>query len=257
MLDEITPVILTYNESPNIGRTMARLFWAREIVVVDSFSTDHTLAQIELCEQVRIFQRKFDTLAAQWNYALKQTGIETEWVLALDADYILSDEIIAELRDLEPSSCVGGYKAKFKYRVLGKTLHAALYPPKTVLYRMRQSIYFQDGHAHRVKVEGDTRFLRAEIMHDDRKSFSHWLQAQDRYMKLEAELITSKKWKELSLMNRVRKLRVVAPFMIIFYCLLVKRGILDGRAGWYYSFERMLAESILSLHLLQRGPDHN
>ena len=76
-------------------------------------------------------------------------------------------------------------------------------------------------------------------------------------MELEAELIMRKRWRELSLMNRVRKLRVVAPVAVLFYCLVVKRGILDGRAGLYYGFQRMVAEALLSLHLLRRDSERN
>ncbi len=76
-------------------------------------------------------------------------------------------------------------------------------------------------------------------------------------MELEAEVIVRKKWRDLSLMNRVRKLRVVAPFMAFFYCLLVKRGVLDGRAGLYYGLQRTVAEALLSLHLLRRDWEQN
>ena len=75
MLDQITPVILTYNEAPNIGRTLERLAWAREIVVVDSFSDDETLAIVDRTPQARLLQREFDCLANQWNFALNEARI--------------------------------------------------------------------------------------------------------------------------------------------------------------------------------------
>ncbi|MFN5855908.1 MAG: glycosyltransferase, partial [Pseudanabaenaceae cyanobacterium] len=43
MIEQIQPLILTYNEAPNIARTLAKLSWAKRIVVIDSFSTDETL----------------------------------------------------------------------------------------------------------------------------------------------------------------------------------------------------------------------
>src|SRR5436853_1091677 len=97
MLDSITPLILTFNEAPNIGRTLERLRWARDIVVVDSFSDDETLEIVSSFSQARVFQRPFDNFAAQWNFALKETGIATEWVLGLDADFVLTQESIEEL----------------------------------------------------------------------------------------------------------------------------------------------------------------
>src|SRR6266853_1961071 len=87
MLGAITPVILTFNEAPNIGRTLERLPWARRIVVVDSFSDDDTGAIVTRYPKAELFRRRFDSHANQWNFAIHETGINTEWILALDADY--------------------------------------------------------------------------------------------------------------------------------------------------------------------------
>ena len=58
MLDHITPVLLTYNEEQNIGRTLSRLKWAKDVVVVDSGSTDRTLTIIAAYPNVRVFKRR-------------------------------------------------------------------------------------------------------------------------------------------------------------------------------------------------------
>ena len=93
MLNEITPLILTYNEASNIDRTLQHLTWAEKIVVIDSFSTDETLEILHSYVQVQVFGRKFDTHAKQWNYGLQQ--VKSPWVLSLDADYIITDELTA------------------------------------------------------------------------------------------------------------------------------------------------------------------
>ena len=92
MLDQITPLILTYNEAPNIARALAGVSWAKDIVVVDSFSDDETVAIAKSFPQVRVFQRTFDNHRNQWEFGLKETGITTPWVLALDADYVVLNE---------------------------------------------------------------------------------------------------------------------------------------------------------------------
>ena len=71
-LNQITPLILTYNEAPNIQRTLKNLTWAKQIVVIDSFSTDKTIEILKNFKQVSIFQRQFDSHASQWNYGLNQ-----------------------------------------------------------------------------------------------------------------------------------------------------------------------------------------
>jgi glycosyltransferase involved in cell wall biosynthesis len=84
-IEKLTPLILTYNEAANIGRTLKRLEWARDIVVVDSISQDETLRIVADFPQARVFQRRFDTHVNQWNFGMQETGIATDWVLALDA----------------------------------------------------------------------------------------------------------------------------------------------------------------------------
>ena len=67
MLDQITPIVLTYNEAANIRRTLDAVSWAREIVLVDSHSDDATLTIVSQIPQVRVFQRRFDCLENQCN----------------------------------------------------------------------------------------------------------------------------------------------------------------------------------------------
>src|SRR5215211_8720986 len=99
MLDQITPLILTYNEAPNIARVLESLRWAGEVVVVDSFSTDQTTAIAASFPNVRVVQRVFDCHRNQWEFGLRETRIETEWVLALDADYIVTNDLKNEIQE--------------------------------------------------------------------------------------------------------------------------------------------------------------
>src|ERR1051326_2035309 len=152
MLDQITPLVLTCNEAPNIRRTLERLCWAKEVVVVDSFSTDDTLAIARRFPNIRIVQRAFDSFADQCNFGLQQ--IQTPWVLSLDADYILSEALVRELSQLstlnsQPSTCA--FSARFRYCIQGRPLRASLYPPRTVLYRKDKARYRNEGHGHRVQ----------------------------------------------------------------------------------------------------------
>src|SRR5215210_6585683 len=186
MLDQITPFILTFNEAPNIERNLRQLYWARDIVIVDSFSTDETIELTKQFSQVRTFHRVFDRHARQWEFGLKETGIKTPWVLALDADYIITDEFIAELELLEPPNDVSSYSSEFIYCLHGKRLRSGLYPPVTVLYRRNLATYEQDGHTQRIITDGEVRRLGAAILHDDRKSLNRWFGAQARYSELEA-----------------------------------------------------------------------
>ena len=252
MLEEITPLLLTYNEAPNIGRTLDHLSWARDIVVVDSFSRDKTLEVVGRFPQTRVFRREFDTHRDQWEFGLKETGIASEWVLALDADYVLTPQLVEELEALCPAPDTQGYRARFVYCVNGRPLRGSAYPPITVLYRREAAGYVQDGHTQRVEVAGQVSDLKASILHDDRKPLAHWLQSQSHYMRLEAEKLRRSDFHQLGWPDRLRKMRVVAPFLILTYCLLVKGTILNGRVGVYYALQRMFSELLLSLYLLEQ-----
>jgi glycosyltransferase involved in cell wall biosynthesis len=251
MIKEITPIILTYNEASNISRTLGQLSWANDIVIVDSGSNDDTKKIALAFPKVRFFVRQFDIHASQWNYALKETGIQTEWVLSLDADYVLTDGFIEELRNILPERECGGYRSKFVYCVFGRPLRASIYPPVTVLYRRRLASYVQDGHTQRVVVTGNICDLRSRILHDDRKSLARWLVSQDRYMELEAEKLVHPSSSSRSLLDRIRRVPIAAPLAVLMYCLIVKGLLLNGLPGLYYTLQRVLAEIILSLKLIQ------
>ncbi|MBV9497543.1 MAG: glycosyltransferase family 2 protein [Acidobacteria bacterium] len=250
MLEQITPLILTRDEDVNIGRTLGQLEWAAEVVVVDSLSTDGTVEIAQSFPNARVVQRPYDTLAAQSNFGIAQA--DTEWVMLLDADYYVTDELTRQLAALRPPEDVDAYEIPFLYAVNGKRLRATLYPPRIVLFRRKHGGVVQDGHAHRVRVPGRTERLDAPIVHDDRKSLGRFLDRQKRYMRQEAAKLREADPKTLNFAARLRKLRVVAPFAVLVHTLFVKRLFLDGFAGMRYVLERVLAECMLSVELFRK-----
>jgi glycosyltransferase involved in cell wall biosynthesis len=250
MLDAITPLILTRDEDVNIARTLGQLEWASEVVVVDSFSTDRTVEIAQSFPNARVVLRQFDSLAAQSNHGIEQA--DTDWVMLLDADHYVTDELTRELAALQPPPDVDAYEIPFKYAIDGKRLRATLYPPRIVLFRRAVGRVIQDGHAHRVRVPGGVLRLAAPIVHDDRKSLARFVERQQIYMRQEAKKLREADPRTLNLPARIRKLVVVAPFAVLVQTLFVKRLIFDGFAGLRYVLERVIAESILSWELLRR-----
>lgn len=229
-MEQVTPLLLTYNEAPNIARVLKNLSWANNIIVIDSYSTDGTLEILASYPQVQVFKRKFDTHASQWNYGLEK--VTTEWVLSLDADYIVTDELFQEIQSIPLNTFIDGYFVRFKYCVFGKPLHSALLPPRQVLFKKNKAKYIDDGHTQLLRVEGQSSYLSGYIYHDDRKSLSRWLWAQDRYMVIEAQKLTETPNNQLSLGDRIRKQKILAPLIILFYCLILKEVFsMDGMDG--------------------------
>jgi glycosyltransferase involved in cell wall biosynthesis len=249
MLEKITPVILTYNEAANLDRTLQKLTWAKSIVIIDSYSDDSTLEIIAQYPQVHLYQRQFDTHAQQWNYGLAQ--VETEWVLSLDADYCLSDALIEELRSLKVPSEIDSFWIGFKFCIFGKPLRSNILPPREALFRHQKAIYIDDGHTQVLQSTGNSQKLDNAIYHDDRKSLNRWLWAQDRYATLEVQKLLNTSDHDLGLNDRIRQMKIVAPFAVLVYCLVFRGGILDGWHGWFYAFQRMIAEVILAARLIE------
>lgn len=248
MLDEITPLILTRDEEANVGRTLEHLRWAREVIVVDSVSTDRTSEIARSFPNVRFVQRPFDSHEAQWRYGASL--VATAWVLTLDADYVVPEAFTRELAALDPAA--DAYEATFVYAVNGRPLRGSLYPPRPVLLRRGRFEIWQDGHTQRVRALGTMARLQTPLVHDDRKSLRRFIQRQRAYMCQEARKLRGTPFRSLNGMGKLRKLRVVAPFAVLFYTLFVKRTILDGAAGLRYALERFLAEAILSAEMFRR-----
>lgn len=246
---EITALVLTYNEEQNIERTLQALSWARRVVVIDSFSSDRTMELARAAHpNVEVFQRRFDTHASQWNFGLEQ--VATPWVLALDADYQLPAGFVDELTRTEPGANVTGYEAEFAYCIFGRPLRATLYPAHTILFRKDQGRYVDEGHTQVLRLSGNVQRLSSRVLHDDRKPLSRWIAAQDRYSILEARHLLATSSDQLNGADRLRKRIFFAPFLVLLYLLIGKGLILDGWRGWYYVFQRTIAEMLLSLRLL-------
>jgi glycosyltransferase involved in cell wall biosynthesis len=253
MLDEITPLIITHDEAPNIARTLDKLVWARRIIVIDSGSTDDTVRIARSYSQVEVISHPFTDFASQCNFGL--TRVASPWVLSLDADYELGNELVRELQTLALAPDVAGYRARFIYRIFGRGLRGTLYPPRTVLYRREGARYHNEGHGHRVAIDGEVNELHGAIYHDDRKPLARWVASQQRYARLEAEHLLALGGSARGA-DRLRLMGWPAPIGVLFYTLFVKGCLLDGWAGWYYVLQRVIAEALIALEISDRRLRH-
>lgn len=249
MLERIVPIIITYNEIDNIERTLKALSWAKKILVIDSFSDDGT---VEFCQQqtnIEFIQRTFDNFAGQCNFALDQLDDE-EWALSLDADYVLTEQLIKEIQNLSPASNIAGFQVGFIYAIDGHNLPGSLYPPRTVLYQRKFAQYQQDGHAHRVVINGNVGSLNGKIIHDDRKPYQRWLASQYNYALKEQQKMRNTAFNDLSWADKVRLIPGLAPLLVAPYLLFFKGLIFSGKPGLTYMSQRLKAEWILQKTLL-------
>ncbi len=249
----LSALLITYNEEININRSLASLSWLASLIVVDSGSTDLTLKILMDYPNVRHLSRAFDNFANQCNFGIGQ--ITSPWILSLDADYVITPALAAEIQlaIAQAPEQVEAFSIPFRYCVAGRPLRGTVLPPRLALFRRGCGHYINDGHAHKLLVFGRTDKLREPILHDDRKSLDRWFSAQQRYLQLEASKLSQTPSSQLSVADRLRKHTPFSPFAIFVVCLVWKRGIFDGWRGWFYAFQRMYAEILLKLLLLNQS----
>ena len=245
----LTPVILTYNEEPNIGPTLASLAWASRVVVVDSGSSDRTPEIARSFANVAWFVREFDSHAAQWSYAVHGTSIDTRNILALDADMQPGPGFQDELAQFTGQTGQAAL-VPFEYRVHGLPLLGSIYPAQVRVFTKEDIRIEQRGHTQVFRSTAPLYRFRSKLIHEDRKPFSRWLANQLQYAALEAERIRNAPTH--SFRDRLRQ-SGVSPAIWGGYAYLRAGGPLKGPASRAYAQERMVFEALLAR--LLTGPE--
>lgn len=133
MLD-LSVIILTYNEELHIKRCLDNVKdIAKDIFIIDSYSTDNTLNIAQQFENVHILQNKWENnYAKQFNWGLNNANIKTQWVLRLDADEYLLPELLTELTELLPtvSEDISGIILNRRHIFMDKWMKHGIYPIK-------------------------------------------------------------------------------------------------------------------------------
>src|SRR5262249_26322293 len=153
----------------------------------------------------------------------------------LDADYQVSDKLVAELKRLDPNAPVSAYRIAFNYAIFSHALVSSLYPANTILLRRGRFSIQDKGHTEAWTVDGPVVDVKARVVHDDWKGTERWLSDQCRYMKREIQHprgIGLRRWLRLN--------PPLMPIAVFLYCLFGKGLILNGKAGIYYALQRLV-----------------
>jgi glycosyltransferase involved in cell wall biosynthesis len=230
----ISVAIVAMDEETNIGRTLASVRWADEIVLVDSGSKDRT------CEIAREHGAQVAVEPWRGYVAQKQYAIELctkDWVLLLDADEEVSPGLAEEIRAAIASpNAASGYKLPRKNLFLDRWIrHGGFYPdPKLRLFRRGQgSVTGHDPHDRCELKPGlpgespqQTQQFENALIHYTYPNLTLYLSHMNRYSSLGAQLATAKGHGRFSFINIV--LRPLATFV---YNYFIRLGFLDGREG--------------------------
>ena len=245
---KITATLITLNEEENLPRVLSSLGCCDDIVVVDSGSNDRT-AEIACEYGARVIARQFSGYADQKNFA---AGVaQHDWILSLDADEALSDELEAEVRELKRSGPrADAYQAPRLAQYMGKWIrYSGWYPdPKVRLYNRKKARWVGEYVHEAVEVSGRVGTLKGDLLHFTCRSFSQHLATIDRYTTLAANEMIAQR-------QRVRIVNlVVSPLWTFFRSYIIKRGFLDGMEGWVIA--QMAAFYVFSKYLKARMMSH-
>ena len=186
-MSSISIIIPTLDEELHVGRAVASAAPLGLVHVLDSGSADKTR---ELAQETgaTVAQHPWSGYATQKNWALANLGIESEWVLFLDADEYLTPELREEIANATTSGKFDGYYIPRQNIFLGRLLrHAWWYPDYQLrLFRARKGRY-EDRLVHEhVLLDGKAGFLKQPIMHENLKGIDAFLERHRRYAAFEA-----------------------------------------------------------------------
>jgi glycosyltransferase involved in cell wall biosynthesis len=269
----LSVLVLTFNEEINVRRCLKSVAWSDDVVVLDSGSTDRTVAIAESMG-ARVLQRRFDDFAGQRNWGLEHAGFKHDWVLHLDADEVvppeMHEEILAAIRDER----FAGYRVSLKLMFQDRWIRrASMFPAYQVrLGRLDRLRFKMEGHGQRENLPpGEVGTLETSLLHYSfEKGLTDWFEKHNRYSTAEAAASLRRRaqggggfWGLFSLDRgtRFRAMKNLSsrlpfrPFFRFVYMAFIRRGILDGVPGLHYCMLVVIYEYMIVLkekEILQR-----
>jgi len=234
----LSVAIVTLNEADNLGRTLASVKFADEIVIVDSGSTDDTV-EIARSLGAKVFSEEWKGFARQKNSAIdKCTGT---WVLSLDADEELTAELQAEIREMLEADAqivpaVDGYRLRLRHVFLGRWMRYGGYYPDMKLRLFRRvtnsgAAHFTDRPVHEsVQVAGRVETMKKDFLHHGYPNLEVYLEHMDRYSTLGARIVAAKGKTSQSWPAFCWNMALV-PLLTFVWNYIFRLGFLDGREG--------------------------
>ncbi|MGO9993455.1 MAG: glycosyltransferase family 2 protein [Steroidobacteraceae bacterium] len=267
-MSSVSICILTLNEETNLADCIDSCAWSDDIVVFDSLSEDRT-KEIALAKGARVIERAFDNYAAQRNAALTAVPYKHPWVLMVDADERVPEDLA---REVEASVAAADadlvmFRIRRKDFFLGQWLkRSSGYPTwfgrLVRLGRVRVAREINEEYL----ADGRVRYLDAHLHHFPfNKGIAYWFERHNRYSSMEAlakiaqqgEPVATRALFTADAIERRRILKQLLyrvplrPLIVFFYLYVFRLGMLDGRAGFYFSRMRAIYEFCIDLKVME------
>lgn len=256
----LTAIILTKNEESNIKKCINSIKEiAEEILVIDSYSEDKTI-EISKSLGARVYQHKFISHSEQFNWALDNINIKSEWILRIDADEEITIDLINEIKEKIPNMKreVNGIFLNRRRYFLGKWIkHGDVYPEKVLRIFRNGTAKSEDRimDEHIVLLWGECSYFEYDFEDKDTKDLTFWINKHNWYSNKEAEeflkhyekanktninenLFGSQREKKRWLKNNFyyNIPLFVRPILYFLYRYIFRGGFLDGKEGLIYHF---------------------
>lgn len=221
---KLSAVIIARDAALQLPPCLESLAFCAEILVVDSGSADGTV-ELARCRGARVIETHWRGFGPQKQFAVEQAG--NDWVLCVDADERVSPKLAASIATALAMPGFASYRCPRRNRFMGRYLrHGEGYPDWSLRLFDRRQARWSDAAVHeRVVTEGAVGTLAGDLLHDSAESLEHYLEKQNRYSTLAAEIA-------LAAGKRSSATRLLlSPLwrFVKFYCL--RRGFLDGVPG--------------------------
>lgn len=230
-MPQITAIIPVYNEQDNIAEAIASVSFANEILVVDAFSSDNTVAIAKQFEKVKVIQREYGYSASQKNWAIPQAT--HEWIFLLDADErvpeALKNEILQTIQ--QPENHVAYWIPRSNI-FMGKALKYVWKNDSVIRLFKRDACRYEDKNVHaEIIADGTIGKLKNALIHDtyQYKGLENHLQKNYRYST----------WAAHDKFNKTGNINIfhlaVKPTAAFLKRYVVQLGFLDGKQGFIIS----------------------
>lgn len=261
-MNKLFLLTISFNEEKNIEYLLKNVKnFVDEIYLLDSHSTDNTTLIAKKYTN-NIFYRKFDNFYNQRKYLLnlikKNPKInENDWILILDCDEFLSEEIKVEIKNNIDKSRYDAYYINRKFIWNGVWIKRGGYFPRFLLRLIRIKEVALDTklvNEHYLCKNNNNGYLNNFFFDKNRKTFFNWLQKHFLYSKFESELYFIKNKnlsKNMLIWNKLPIL--IRPFLLLVYRLIIKKGFLDGPTATYYHFlHSFLYRLLIDIYILKK-----
>lgn len=261
----ISIFILTFNEELDIAACIESALVSDDVVVVDSYSCDRTVA-IAQGYPVRLVQHRFESHGRQRTWMLETVPAKYDWVYILEADERMTPALFAECVEAVQIQTHVGYYVAEQVMFMGRWIRRSTQYPRYQLRLLQvgQVVFDDYGHAEREVVTGTTGFLQATYPHYTAgKGFSRWVAKHNRYSTDEAQetvqqlalgtvdwrtIVTGRteveRRRALKDMSLRMPLRPLARWLYMYFIL---GGVLDGRAGFAWCTLQAFYEYLIVL----------